>query len=72
MASESMEEKSVFRPHEFAKLAGVSVKTLQRWDNAGTFRAYRMPSGRRYYTQAHLDELGKTRPSITKNEGDAV
>jgi len=28
----------------------VSVKTLQRWDNEDTLKAYRNPKGRRYYT----------------------
>ncbi|WP_293088602.1 MerR family transcriptional regulator [Moorena sp. SIO3H5] len=24
-----------YRPHEFAKIAGVTVRTLQRWDISG-------------------------------------
>lgn len=39
------------KPKEFAKLVGVTVKTLQRWDNDGKFKAHRTPTGRRYYTE---------------------
>lgn len=39
-----------YKPKDFAKLVGVSVKTLQRWDNEGIFKAYRTPTNRRYYT----------------------
>lgn len=41
---------SNYKPQEFAKLIGVSVKTLQRWDREGKLKAYRYPSNRRYYT----------------------
>ncbi|MDJ0620602.1 MAG: MerR family DNA-binding transcriptional regulator [Calothrix sp. MO_192.B10] len=33
-----------YKPHEFAKLIGVSVKTLQRWDNQGKLPAKRTAS----------------------------
>ncbi len=39
-----------YKPHEFAKLINVSVKTLQRWDNIGHLTAFRTPTNRRYYT----------------------
>ena len=39
---------------EFAKLLGVSVLTLQRWDRIGRLRALRSPSNRRLYTDEHL------------------
>lgn len=39
-----------YKPHEFADMIGVSVKTLQRWDNNGILKAYRTPTNRRYYT----------------------
>ena len=41
----------IYKPKEFASMLGVSVLTLQRWDNDGTFIAYRNPKGRRYYTE---------------------
>ena len=45
-----------YKPNEFAKMIGVSVKTLQRWDNDNTLIAYRNPKDRRYYTQKQYDE----------------
>lgn len=39
-----------YKPKEFAELLNVSVKTLQRWDNAGILKAKRSPTDRRYYT----------------------
>lgn len=39
-----------FKPQKFAELLGVTVKTLQRWDNSGKLKAYRTPTNRRYYT----------------------
>lgn len=39
-----------YKPNKFAKLLGVSVKTLQRWDKDGVLPAFRNPKGRRYYT----------------------
>ena len=40
-----------YKPKDFAKLIGVSVITLQRWDNAGILKANRTPTNRRFYTQ---------------------
>lgn len=42
---------STYKPHEFADLIGVSIRTLQRWDMDGKLIAKRSPSNRRYYTQ---------------------
>ena len=39
---------------EFAKLLGVAVITLQRWDREGRLKALRTPSNRRLYTDEHL------------------
>ena len=51
----------MYKPNEFAKLIGVSVKTLQRWDNSEKLVAFRNPSNRRYYTHnQYLEYLGKT------------
>jgi predicted site-specific integrase-resolvase len=38
-----------------AKILGVSVKTLQRWDKEGTFPALRTPSNRRAYRRSDLN-----------------
>ena len=39
-----------YKPKDFSKLLGVSVLTLQRWDNNGILKAHRTPTNRRYYT----------------------
>lgn len=44
----------MFKPNEFAKKIGVSVKTLQRWDTSGKLPAKRTLSNHRYYTQDDL------------------
>ena len=50
---------NIYKPHEFAEMIGVSVKTLQRWDNDGKFKASRSPSDRRYYThKQYVDYMG--------------
>lgn len=49
----------VYRIHEMAEKLGVSIKTLQRWDNAGKLPARRTPSNQRYYTEdQYLDYIG--------------
>jgi putative resolvase len=43
---------------QFAALAGVAVKTLQRWDREGRLKpAARTPGNRRLYTQEPLNRL---------------
>lgn len=41
---------------EMAKKLGVSLRTLQRWDNEGLLNAYRTPTNRRYYTEEQLNK----------------
>ena len=56
-----MIKMNVYKPHEFAEMLGVSVKTLQRWDNDGKLIAFRNPSDRRYYTHnQYVEYMGKT------------
>jgi hypothetical protein len=43
-----------YKPRQFSKLIGVCVKTLQRWDNSGKFKARRTPTNQRYYTEGDL------------------
>lgn len=40
----------MYKPNQFAQMLGVSVKTLQRWDNDGKLIAFRNPANRRYYS----------------------
>jgi predicted site-specific integrase-resolvase len=45
---------STYNITEFSKVAGVSVKTLQRWDREGKLVPTRTPTGRRVYTDEHV------------------
>lgn len=48
---------TAYKPHEFAKLLGVTVKTLQRCDNIGRLKTYHSTSNHRYYTDEHLTSI---------------
>lgn len=47
----------VYKPHEAAKVLGVSVSTLQRWDREGRLHAFRNVANRRYYTDEQLNRI---------------
>ena len=52
----------MYKPNQFAEMLGVSVKTLQRWDNAGKLIANRTPTDRRYYThKQYLDYVNESK-----------
>lgn len=53
------DKEKIFKPRDFSKLLGVSVKTLQRWDNEGKLKANRTDTDRRYYTYDQLTEIEK-------------
>ncbi|MGL4998913.1 MAG: IS607 family transposase [Cetobacterium sp.] len=46
--------KKYIKPKYASELLGVSVKTLQRWDNDGVLKAFRSPTDRRYYTEEQI------------------
>jgi putative resolvase len=48
-----------YRPHEFADIAGVSVKTLHRWDESGKLKALRTMGEHRYYDDTHVNQIKK-------------
>lgn len=51
----------MIKPKEMAKRLGVSVPTLQRWDNDGILKAHRSPTNRRYYTEdQYLKYIGQS------------
>ncbi len=55
---------NTYKANEFAKLAGVSVKTLQRWDREDQLKpAARTPGNRRLYTQEQLNTLLNRKPN---------
>lgn len=53
---------AIYTLAEFARLIGVSTRTLQRWDYTGRLIADRTPTNRRQYTDKHLAQVrGLTR-----------
>ena len=40
---------------EFARIIGVTPKTIQRWDESGKLVAKRTPTNRRYYTEEDVN-----------------
>lgn len=42
---------------QFAKKLNKTVNTLQRWDREGILKAFRTPTGRRYYTESQFKEV---------------
>lgn len=57
----------MLKPKDFAEKIGVTVKTLQNWDNDGTLKAQRTPTNRRYYTeQQYLEYIGQEKSSQRK------
>ncbi|MEG3859625.1 IS607 family transposase [Microcoleus sp. herbarium12] len=58
----------MYKPHEFAKKLGVTVKTLQRWDISGKLPAKRTVSNYRYYTDDDLRRAQGLQPLETKKK----
>lgn len=57
----------MLKPKDFAEKIGVTVKTLQNWDNDGTLKAQRSPTNRRYYTEEqYLEYIGQGKSSQRK------
>ena len=51
-----------------AERSGVTVLTLQRWDNNGILKVYRTPTDRRYYTEEqYLKHIGRSTSNDRKN-----
>lgn len=59
-----------YKSSEAARILGVSVRTLQRWDIDGHLVAYRTPTNRRFYTQGQLDEYLKQTTSKSNRGND--
>ena len=50
----------ILKPKDMAEKLGITVRTLQKWDNQGILKAYRTPTNRRYYTEEqYLQYIGK-------------
>ena len=63
-------QEKYYKPKEFARKVGVTVKTLQRWDNTGVLKANRTPTSRRYYTDRQLEQFLPGPPTETASEGE--
>jgi len=50
--------------HEFAKLSGLSERTLRRRDKDGTLKAYRNDRGEYVYTEKHSLQFVKQSAAI--------
>ena len=50
-------EKKLYTPREASKILGVSVTTLQNWDNQGKMKAIRTGSNRRMYPLSEIQKL---------------
>ena len=59
-------DKKLFNPKETAAILGVTVLTLQRWDNASIIRAVRTPTNRRMFPKSEIDRiLGEVIPTTS-------
>jgi predicted site-specific integrase-resolvase len=59
-------KKELFNPQEASKILGVTVQTLQRWDNVGIIKTVRTPAGRRMFPKAEIERLlGDSQPVTT-------
>jgi hypothetical protein len=52
---------AVYTPRQFAAIVGRSVSTLKNWERKGYLTPGRYPSGQRFYTKDHVEQiLGET------------
>ena len=64
-----MNNEYILTTGKAAAFLGITIKTLQNWDNAGVLPARRTPGGRRYYLREELEERFMARPvSVVKKE----
>ncbi len=59
---------TIYKPKDFARLLGISVKTLQRWDKDGILKAHRSPTDRRYYTSEQYDQYMSSARSASEED----
>ena len=59
---------TMLKPKDMAERLGVTVRTLQRWDNEGILKAHRTPTNRRYYTEEqYLNYIGQHKENECKH-----
>lgn len=59
-----MRQDKIYKVGEAAKMIGVTVSTMQRWDRTGKLVAHRSKSNRRYYTASQIKETVTQRNEV--------
>lgn len=63
-----MKDSQILSIGETAKLLGVSIQTLRRWDEKGTLKSFRpTPGGNRYYKKTDIDVFLDDIPALGWN-----
>ncbi|QBQ71252.1 DNA binding protein [Mycobacterium phage Daegal] len=57
------EDDTFIRPAEAAKLVGVNVRTLARWEDSGRLTAHRTAGGKRRYRRSDIIALITAQPA---------
>lgn len=60
-----MRQDKIYKVGEAAKIIGVTVSTMQRWDRTGKLVAHRSKSNRRYYTASQIKEAVVERNEVS-------
>jgi putative resolvase len=50
-------DEELLRPKEVAKIFGISVKTLWKWQKHGIIKAVRLPTGKLRYPKSEVERL---------------
>ena len=58
----------IYKPKEVSKILNVTVFTLQVWDRKGKLKAYRTPTGRRYYKEEQINKILGIEPITNKRK----
>jgi predicted DNA-binding transcriptional regulator AlpA len=51
--------EELLRPRDVAKIFGISVKTLWKWQRKGIIKAVRLPTGKLRYPKSEVERLWK-------------
>jgi putative resolvase len=51
--------EELLRPRDVAKIFGISVKTLWKWQRRGIIKAVRLPTGKLRYPKSEVERLWK-------------
>lgn len=65
-------EENLYTSKHAARLLGVSINTLHRWDDAGRLPAVRLPNNHRRFRQYDIDAIRAGRPLPTRDADGRV